>query len=95
MSRYLLISVCDREICTEQFADLETARAQMLKELGEEFAGSDHDPGDGGETWERIATNTEFWEYEGDEHNFAFGETWAWSNMNRKYDFDWKIVEVA
>ena len=95
MSQYLLITVCEREIAVEWFTDFKAARAQMLEELGEEFATSAHNPNDGGETWRQIAAHTKFDDYAGEEYNFAFGATWAWSNLDRDWNMDWKIVEVA
>ena len=89
---YLLISVRERNIRTQQFDSFEEARAQMMDELGSEFARERVECGGGNlEEWERIA---ECDAYDDEDCEFAFGKTEAWSNMDSDHNFDWKIVQL-
>ena len=78
MSKFILISVCDREIMTEVFDSYEEARAQRNKEMVE---------------WAHVPEDV-FWdgeeEYEDD--GFAYGKYEAYANG--RCDFDWLIVEI-
>lgn len=78
--RYMLISVCDREILTEQFNSLKEAQSAMHKEMIEQgkvpddiFEESEYDDGDCG-----------FSKYSG----------YANDGVNHA-DFDWSIVEIG
>ena len=82
MSKFILISVCDREIMTEVFDSYEEARAQRNKEMIE---------------WARVpeeAFRDEECEEIGDEieDSFGFGKYEAWANA--RCDLDWLIVEI-
>ena len=92
---YILVTVCERDIAVQQFETLEAARAQMMCELEDEFYESDYFPNDDGEMWNRIASHAVFREYECEDDGFAFGDTWAWSNLDSSHNFDWKIVQLA
>ena len=94
MSKYMLISVCERNIITEQFDSFEDARKQMMKELENDFVEAGYDEfydEDGNElTWNDIKDLREFdggWD-------FCFYEGDAWSNVWEDSKMDWKIVEI-
>ena len=78
---YMLISVFEREILTEQFDTLEEAHARMMEELKEDFDKDD---------WDEVANETLCDDYE----DFGFGIDWAWSNLDDDCNCDWKIVEI-
>lgn len=84
---YMLISVFEREIETEQFDTFEEARSRMMSELKEEFDKYDYDYD---MTWDEIASETECDDCE----DFGFGVGWAWSNIDDDCNCDWKIVEI-
>lgn len=63
--KYMLISVCDREILTEKFETLELAQETMHKEMIEQ-----------GKVPEEIFENDEYEDTEG-----GFGEYCAWATM--------------
>lgn len=104
MSKYMLISVCERDIATEQFDSFEDARNQMMNEVEREVwdilselpevedvmdEDGDYDDED---VWNEIK-NLDRYEYS-DDYGFAFGEKWAWSNVDDDYKYDWLIVEI-
>lgn len=77
--KYMLISVCDREILTEQFDTKKEAQETMYREMIER-----------GKVSEDIFSEKE---YEGD--NCGFGEYCAWANDGINHaDFDWLIVAL-
>ena len=82
---YMLISICEREIVTEQFDTLEEAQKQMISELKYEFDKYD----DYKITWDEIENENSF-----ECDCFGFGAGWAWSNLDDDYNCDWKIVEI-
>lgn len=84
---YMLISVFEREIITEQFNTLEEAHEQMMSELKEEF--DKYDFSDYGITWDEIEKKDSF-----ERDCFGFGVGWAWSNIDDDCSCDWKIVEI-
>lgn len=82
---WMLITVQDREIATEQFKTYEEAFAQMLNELEKEF-----DKGDYDQAWDeikalgkKVATS-----------DFEFSPYSAWSNVDENCYCDWKIVSI-
>ena len=78
--RYMLISVCDREILTEQFDTKEEAQETMHREMVEQ-----------GRVPEDIFLEGE--EY--DDGNCGFGEYSAYANEGVNHaDFDWLIVSL-
>ena len=83
--KYLLISVCERDIVTEPFSTLQAAREQMLSELKEEFC-----KGNSADDWEQYASLKS---YIGDD--FCFAEKTAWSNLDDDCNCDWLIVEIS
>ena len=83
--KYMLISVCERDIYTETFSTFEDAHNQMMKEFKEQFDKCFDD-----ETWNEITSENEFYESQ----NFEFGPMKAWSNIDFDYLCDWKIVEI-
>ena len=94
MTKYMLISVCEREIETEQFDNFEDARNKMMREIKNHFDDAGYDEfedEDGNElTWDDIKDLREFdsgWD-------FCFYESDAWSNVWVDSKMDWKIVEV-
>ena len=81
----LLISVFEREIVTEPFANFQEARRQMMAELKTEFCK------DISETeWESIESLDS---YSCDD--FGFSEKTAWSNLDDDCSCDWLIVETT
>ena len=87
MKKYMLISVFEREIATEQFDTLELAHTQMMNELKEEFDKYDYEYD---MAWDEIINEDKCDDYE----DFSFGIDWAWSNIDDDCNCDWKIVEV-
>lgn len=91
MYGYMLVTVEEREISTEQFDNFDKAREKMITELKEEYArcyGLEKDFG-----------NIDLSEiyYERDEQGddiFAIGRDWAWSNIDDDWCMDWKIVPI-
>lgn len=84
MSKFILISVCDREIMTEVFDSYEEAHTQRNKEMVE-WA---HVPP------ECVSLDGEA-EYEDD--SFGYGKYEAWARVEcdiEFHDYDWLIVEV-
>lgn len=77
--KYMLISVCDREILTEQFDTKEEAQETMHREMIEQ-----------GKVPEDIFDNEEY-----EDGDCGFGEYSAWANdaLNHS-DFDWLIVAL-
>lgn len=81
---HMLISVFERDICTEVFPTMEAAHIGMLAELKEEFLKN------GTETeWEEIASQDEF-----ECSDFAFSKLTAWSNLDDDCNCDWQIVPI-
>lgn len=92
MEKYILISVYERDICTEVFDSFDAAVEQMKDELKEHFEDNKSalEYGDEEITWE------EFEEYpeDYDDISASFDDGWAWSNLNDDCNCDWKIVKV-
>lgn len=82
--RYLLISVCERDIVTEFLGTYQEAFSQMLSELKEEFC-KGNDPDD----WEAYAHLPHY-----SSDTFCFAEKSAWSNLDHNWNYDWLIVEI-
>lgn len=85
MSKFILISVCNRDILTEQFDTYEAARKQMLTELLE---------------WGRIDVPDEIPaaallgnEYTAEDDTFGFWKYGGYANTS-KSELDWSIVEI-
>ncbi len=76
---YLLVSVCDREIVTEQFPTFEMARGQMMKEMHEADPDTDY-AGMEAEEWEDADYTAGFHEYGG--------------YVNAMAENDWLIVPL-
>lgn len=70
-NKYILISVCDREILTEVFNSLAEAQTCMYKEMME---------------WANIDPGA-FHSVEYEESDFGFGEWSAWANGRCDYDW--------
>ena len=83
--KYLLISVCERDIMTAPFPTLQAAREQMLSELKEEFC-----KGNSADDWEKFARLPS---YVG--NDFCFAENTAWLNLDNDWNCDWLIVEIS
>lgn len=81
---FLLISVYERNICTEGFSSIEAARDTMLDELKTEYL-----KGNSQEKWDEIINQEE---YECDE--FGFGRDTAWSNLDDDCNCDWRIITL-
>lgn len=80
MYGYMLITVCEREIMTEQFHSLERAQKCMHKEMIE-F----------GDVSEDIFDNEEY-----DNGDFGFGKYSAYVNDGLNYsNYDWSIVSLG
>jgi hypothetical protein len=87
----MLISVCERDIETEQFDNFEDARNQMMKEFEKQFGDFEFENEDGDWlTWDNIKHRIEF---DGG-YDFYFGKYNAWSNIDDDCECDWKIVEI-
>lgn len=71
MSRFILISVCDREIMTEIFDSYEEAVVQRNKEMVE---------------WARVPEEA-FSDEEYEESDFGYGKYQAWANDRCDYDW--------
>lgn len=82
--RFMLITVCERDISTEVFPSFEKARKQMMDELKDEFVKSEGESG-----WDEYASLPRF---EG--NDFCFTETTAWSNLDDDNNCDWLIVPI-
>lgn len=83
--RYLLITVCERDISTEVFPSFEQARKQMMDELKDEFT-----KGNKPSEWE---TYEDLPRYEC--NDFCFTETTAWSNLDDDNNCDWLIIPIG
>lgn len=83
--RFLLISVCERDIATEVFPSLEKARKQMMDELKDEFT-----KGNKPSEWKEYE---DLPRYECDD--FCFTETTAWSNLDDDNNCDWLIIPIG
>lgn len=106
MTKYMLISVCEREISTEQFDNFDDARKQMMEELEEELFRSDalyelaefenvkdeDNCYDEKLAWNKVKSLDEY--ERSSDNNWAFGRSWAWSNADDDWRYDWKIVEI-
>lgn len=89
--RYMLITVCDREIVTEIFNSFDAARNKMLDGVWDELVES----GDYDLDEEKKFLNDDSHTWHDDWDNWdvlEFGKNYAWSNVND--DYDWKIVEI-
>lgn len=92
MSKYMLITVCERDIYTEQFDSFDKARKQMMEELKEQFFdfGNNRDEDDEEyQEWLEISSNEAYLDLE-----FGFDDDSAWSNLDDDYRYDWQIVEI-
>ena len=77
--KYMLISVCDREILTEQFDTKEEAQETMHREMIEQ-----------GKAPEDIFAEKEY-----EDDDYGFGEDSAWANDGVNHaNFDWLIVAL-
>lgn len=91
MYGYMLVTVEEREISTEQFNSFDKAREKMITELKEEYAryyGSEKD-------FNNIDLSESYYEVDeiGDSI-FAIGRDWAWSNIDDDWCMDWRIVPI-
>lgn len=82
--KFMLITVCERDIATAIFPSLAMARKQMMDELKDEFL-----KGNSMREWEEYENLTV---YEGSD--FSFTETTAWSNLDDDQLCDWLIVPL-
>lgn len=79
MKRYILISVCEREILTELFDTIEEAQETMHREMVE---------------WGKVLPDV-FVETEYDSPDFGFGEYGAFVNNGCNHNnYDWLIVDL-
>ena len=79
MKKYMLISVCDREILVEQFDTYEEAFEQMKKEMI-----------DFGQVDEEIFKETTYEDYD-----CGFGPYCGYANDGNNHgDYDWLIVNI-
>lgn len=77
--KFMLISVCDREILTERFHSLASAQGRMHEEMHQR-----------GRVPAYIFLNKEY-----DDGNCGFGEYCGYANDgNNHADYDWLIVEL-
>lgn len=91
MYGYMLVTVVEREISTEQFDNFDEARTKMLSELKEEYVR--HDGSE--EYFNNIDSSEKYYDYDelGDSR-FAIGRDWAWSNIDDDWCMDWRIVPI-
>ena len=90
--RYMLITVCDREIVTEIFYSFDAARKKMMNGVWSEVleAGFDID-----EAEQFMNDESHTWYDDWDNGDvLEFGKSYAWSNVNDDYAMDWQIVEI-
>lgn len=83
--RFLLISVCERDITTEVFPSLEEARKQMMDELKDEFS-----KGNKPSEWKKYEDLPQH-----ECGDFCFTETTAWSNLDDDNNCDWLIIPIG
>ena len=83
--KFLLISVFEREIVSEPFANFQEAHRQMMTELKTEFCKDSSEA-----EWESIESLDS---YSCDD--FGFSEKTAWSNLDDDCSCDWLIVETT
>ena len=82
---YMLITVINREISTEQFPTFEAARETMLKELGGDVLKNNiMDEA----MWKTCAMKRNY----ANSDKFAFSQTTACSNLDKSALKDWLIV---
>lgn len=91
MCGYMLVTVEEREISTEQFDSFDKAREKMVLELKEEYFryyGLEKD-------FNNIDLSESYYERDelGDDI-FAIGRDWAWSNIDDDWCMDWRIVPI-
>ena len=83
---WMLISVKEREITTEQFKTYQETFDRMLEELGKEFVKAGYS-----QQWDEIkargGNKAEYCEC-------GFGPLSAWSNLDDDCNCDWKIVSI-
>lgn len=92
MYGYMLVTVKEREISTEQFDSFDKAREKMITELKEEYArcyGSEKD-------FNNIDLSESYYELDelGDNILFAICHDWAWSNIDDDWYMNWSIVPI-
>ena len=82
---WMLITVREREIMTEQFETYEDARETMLQELKYEF-----NRGYNEEDWDAVIKNNSTCIFD----DFGFDKWSAWSNIDDNWNHDWAIVGI-
>lgn len=91
MYGYMLVTVEEREISTEQFDSFDKAREKMVSELKEEYLryyGLE-------KNFNNIDLSETYYEYtEQGDNMFAIGRDWAWSNIDDDWCIDWSIVPI-
>lgn len=91
--RYMLITVCNREIETEIFYSFDAARNKMLDGVWDELVEScDYDL-DKEKRFLNDESHTWYDDWDG-WGVLEFGKNYAWSNVNDDYVMDWQIVEI-
>ena len=86
MKKYVLVTVWEREISDEIFNTLEDAQKAMRKYLETEL-------NECLENYPKVDLSQEY-ESSDDNYLYGYGPTYAWSNVDRHCDLDWKIIEV-
>jgi hypothetical protein len=81
MKKYMLISVCDRDILTELFDTHKEAFVQMKTEMTEQ-----------GKVPKEVFDETDIYE----DSDFGFGPEGGWANDGVNHcNFDWRIVNIT
>lgn len=87
--KYILITVCEREIYTQEFNTLADAQKQMLSELMDEVIDSHWDD----DVYNAVS------QYKFDSpmnmfDDFYISSDMAWSSLDDDWNLDWKIVAI-
>lgn len=82
---YMLITVVERTIATEQFTTFRKAWDTMVRELGEDIVKHTEMTQ---QEWEEVCEQNDYFGTE----KFEYGKFSAWSNLDEEYKKDWLIV---
>lgn len=91
--RYMLITVCNREIDTEIFYSFDDARNKMLAGVWGELVESCCYDIDKENKFLNDESHTWYDDWDGCDV-LEFGKNYAWSNVNDEYTMDWQIVKI-
>lgn len=93
MGKYMLITVCEREIMTDIFNTFDDARKAMMDEVWKEILESNFDID---EAAQFMNDDSHTWSSDSGYYDvLEFGKYYAWSNVNDDYPMDWRIVGIS